>query len=66
MAFEVVMGVIATVLKIILGGMGLLVFVGALGIIYICLRELGYYIRELIKQELKKQEEKKNDEDKSI
>lgn len=66
MTFEAIIEVIAELAKIVFGGIGILCFIGALGIIYICLRELGYYIRELVKQELKKQEKKKDDEDKSI
>ena len=51
-------------LKFLCAGIGILVFIGMLGIIYFLLRELSWYVRGLLKEKLK--EEKKDNEDKSI
>lgn len=50
--------------KFIFAGIGILAFIGMLGIIYILLRELSWYVRGLLKEKLK--EEKRDNEDKSV
>lgn len=50
--------------KFFFAGIGILAFIGMLGIIYILLRELSWYVRGLLKEKLK--EEKKDNEDKSV
>lgn len=62
--FSEILADIWVAVKFAFAGIGILAFIGMLGIIYILLRELSWYVRGLLKEKLK--EEKKDNEDKSI
>lgn len=62
--FTEILTVLWVAVKFAFAGIGILVFIGMLGIIYILLRELSWYVRGLLKEKLK--EEKKDNEDKSV
>ncbi|HJA66964.1 MAG TPA: hypothetical protein H9955_11755 [Candidatus Mediterraneibacter cottocaccae] len=62
--FSEILTALWVAVKFAFAGIGILVFIGMLGIIYILLRELSWYVRGLLKEKLK--EEKKDNEDKSV